>query len=53
MTNCKEINDEKPKRLKFEVELTIDDNEREQVVKDLRGLGWRFSDELADLIVEG
>lgn len=59
MTSCKEIKYEEKKKTKFRVEIDIVSNfddgsdERERIIKQLRGIDYSWSIDLADIIENG
>ena len=55
MTNCKEIAPTPEKRTVFDVRINISDckNQRDKIVMKLRDIGWRFANDLADIIEKG
>lgn len=55
MTNCKEIAPTPEKRTVFDVRINISDCKiyRNQIVKELRNITWRFGEQLADMIEKG
>ena len=59
MTSCKEIKKPEPvkKRTVFQVEIDISDSdtdtERKEIVENLKGTGWGFVYQLANIIEKG
>ncbi len=53
MTSCKRIDSKHKKDTVFEVEFEIEDDNRDNLVDSLKGVGWNCLEQLADIIEKG